>query len=569
MNEHVMGAMLVLRRQRKSLGIWMLVCIGVLIFLSTAFAADTVDGEAIIKRPNVVLMIADDMSWKDWGVYGNKFVKTPHIDKAAEEGVRFSNAYCTSPACHPSRSALLTGQDIWRLRDAAVFGGTLHNTFDSYPKMLREAGYEVAHSGKGWGPGYTEPGGWKVPPTGKSARLPQLLAARRGDGRFQSSAGVVARDAGQDDGSGAGAKRPFCFWWGTTLGHRPFNYHADNRSLKAIEIPPYLPDTPAVREDFAGYYQEIEAFDAEVGKVMEMLEKAGLTEETILIITSDHGMPWPRGKGSLYDMGTRVPLIVRWPERIKPGRVVDDFVNFIDLAPTIVELAGLPASKQMTGKSLMKILTSDRSGTIEPRRDRTHFALEAHHTDGPYRAWLGYMSCRAIRTHEYLYIRNYQRQGHPGWKPVQGGPAVAVMQKEMAADETVRRNFELCFGLRPDEELYDVKADPYQMKNLAADPRFAEVKASLKKGLTDYMRTTGDARAAGRGEVFARYPIWAGGRTQMGGYNRSGQLELFDKSKYAQWMKENFVEPAQQPPGTQQKSSTTKAQPDQVPATAK
>jgi len=243
-------------------------------------------------------------------------------------------------------------------------------------------------------------------------------------------------------------------------------------------------------------------------------------------------------------MGTRVPLIVRWPSRIKPGRVVDDFVNFIDLAPTIVEVAGLPASKQMTGKSLTKILMSDRSGTIEPRRDRTHFALEAHHTVEPYQAWLGYMSCRAIRTHEYLYIRNYPRAGHPGWRPLQGGPAVAIMQEEMAADETVRRNYQLCFGLRPDEELYDVKADPYQMKNLAADPRFAEVKASLKKGLTDYMRTTDDPRATGHGEVFARYPIWAGGRTQMGGYNRTGQLELFDKSKYARWMKENFVEPA-------------------------
>jgi arylsulfatase A-like enzyme len=486
----------------------------------TALNPDTADAEDASKRPNVVLMIADDMSWKDWGVYGNKFARTPNIDKAAGQGVRFSNAYCTSTACHPSRSALLTGQDIWRLRDAAVFGGTLHNTYDTYPAMLREAGYEVAHSGKGWGPGYPEPGGWQLPPTGKRARLHQLLAA------------------------GQGGARPFCFWWGTSLGHRPFNYRADGRSLETIETPPYLPDTRAVREDFAGYYQEVEAFDAELGKVMEMLEKAGLTEETILIITSDHGMPWPRGKGSLYDMGTRVPLIVRWPKRIKAGRVVDDFVNFIDLAPTIVELAGLPASERMTGKSLTKILQSDQSGTIEAGRDRTHLALEAHHTDGPYQAWLGYMSCRAIRTHEYLYIRNYPRQGHPGWKPVQGGPAVGIMQEEMAANETVRRNFELCFGLRPDEELYDVKTDPYQIKNLAADVRFAEVKATLKKGLTDYMRTTDDPRATGQGEVFARYPIWAGGRTQMGGYNRSGQLELFDKSKYAQWMKENFVEPA-------------------------
>ena len=264
---------------KNGLGILMVVVIfGLWAFPCIALTTDTVDAERATKRPNVLLVIADDMSWKDWSVYGNKFVKTPHIDKAAEEGVRFSNAYCTSPVCHPSRSALLTGQDIWRLRNAAVFGGTLHNTFDTYPKMLREAGYEVAHSGKGWGPGYTEPGGWKVPPTGKIARLPQLLAA------------------------GAGGEGPFCFWWGTTLGHREFNYRPDDRSLETIEMPPYLPDTRTVREDFAGYYQEVEAFDAEVGKVMEMLEKAGLTEETILIITACHGrgvravsMTWVHG----------------------------------------------------------------------------------------------------------------------------------------------------------------------------------------------------------------------------------------------------------------------------------
>ena len=346
------------------------------------------------------------MSWKDWGIYGNTFAKTPHIDRAAAEGVRFTNAYNASPVCHPSRSALLTGQDIWRLRDAAVFGGTLHDTFDTYPSMLREAGYTVAHSGKGWGPGFTEPGGWTVPPAGKVGHLPQVLA------------------------NAAGGERPFCFWWGTTLGHREFNYKPDGRTLDAIEVPPYLPDTRAVREDFGGFYQEVEAFDAEVGKVLAELEQAGLAEDTILIITSDHGQPWPRGKGSLYDMGTRVPLIVRWPRKIKPSRVVDDFVNFIDLAPTIVDAAGLAASKQMTGKSLMKILLSDGSGVIEKGRDRTHFALEAHHTVGPYQAWLGYMSGRAIRTDMHLYIRNYPRQGHPGWKPVQAGPTVGIMQKE-------------------------------------------------------------------------------------------------------------------------------------------
>ena len=122
------------------------------------------DGETVDKRPNTLLMIADDMSWKDWGVYGNTFVKTPNIDKAAAEGVLFNNAYCSSPVCHPSRSVLLTGQEIWRLRDAAVFGGTLHKDIDTYVDLLSKAGYDVAFSGKGWGPGLLSPGGRTAPP---------------------------------------------------------------------------------------------------------------------------------------------------------------------------------------------------------------------------------------------------------------------------------------------------------------------------------------------------------------------------------------------------------------------
>ncbi|MDP6523372.1 MAG: sulfatase [Kiritimatiellia bacterium] len=472
------------------------------------------DGETVDKRPNTLLMIADDMSWKDWGVYGNTFVKTPNIDKAAAEGVLFNNAYCSSPVCHPSRSVLLTGQEIWRLRDAAVFGGTLHKDIDTYVDLLSKAGYDVAFSGKGWGPGLLSPGGRTAPPTGRKSSL----------------SGVLRRDANQ----------PFCFWWGTSLGHREFTYRPDGRSLDTIELPPYIPDTLAVREDYAGYYQEVEAFDAEVGKVIRMLENAGVADNTILIITADHGMPWPRGKGSLYDLGTRVPLIVRWPARVKAGRVVDDFVSFTDFAPTFLDAGGVKVPAAMTGKSLMRILESKKSGTIEPDRDRVHLGLEAHPTTGPFEWWLGYMSCRAIRTPDFLYIRNYPRAGHRGWKPTQAGPIVGIMQKQMATDETVKRNYKLCFGLRPEEELYDVKADPHQVKNLANDPRFAESKQKLNDALISHMKATDDPRATGNGEIFAHYPVWCSkGKGQMGGYSRAGQLELFHHSKYAQWMKEN------------------------------
>ncbi|WP_337994443.1 sulfatase [Lentisphaera marina] len=467
------------------------------------------------ERPNIILMIADDMPMKDWATYGNTFAKTPNIDTMARQGLRFNNAFCGSPVCHPARSVLLTGQEIWRLRDAALFGGTLHEDITTYVDLLNKAGYDLAYSGKGWGPGALSPGGRTSPPTGRRSSL----------------AAVLKQDS----------KRPFCFWWGTILGHREFNYQPDGRSLDAITLPPYIPDTPAVRKDYAGYYQEVEAFDTEVGKVIQQLDKAGVADNTILIITSDHGMPWPRGKGSLYDLGTRVPLIIRWPARIKPGRVVNDFISFTDFAPTFLEAGDVNVPTQMTGKSLMTILESPKSGTIEAKRDRAHLGLEAHPTTGPYTWWLGYMSCRAIRTAEFLYIRNYPRDGHTGWKPTQAGPIVDIMQKQMATDETAKQHYNLCFGIRPEEELYDIKADPHQVKNLAADPRFYETKQKLSAALSEHMKLTGDPRASDDGDIFKHYPVWcSGGGRKMGGYNSAGVLEVFPEAEYADWIKKNF-----------------------------
>jgi N-sulfoglucosamine sulfohydrolase len=459
------------------------------------------------ERPNILLMIADDMSAKDWGVYGNTFATTPNIDAVARQGLTFSNAFCSSPVCHPARSVLLTGQEVWRLRDAAIFGGTLHKDIPTYVDLLQQAGYDVAYNGKGWGPGVLAPGGRTSPPTGRKARIGDIL--RQG--------------------------RPFCFWWGTTLGHREFNYRPDGRDLSAIELPPYIPDTPAVRKDYAGYYQEVEAFDAEVGKVVRQLADAGQADNTLLIITADHGQPWPRGKGSLYDLGTRVPLIVRWPTHIKPGRVVDDFVDFSDFAPTFLEIANLAVPSEMTGSSLMPLLLGEDAAT----RDRTFLGLESHPTSGPYEWWLGYMSCRAVRTAEFLYIRNYSRPGHTGWKPTQAGPIVDIMKTQMASNPTVKANYDLCFGLRSAEELYDVRTDPHQITNLADDPRYAEAKRALRESLDAHMKATDDPRATSEGEVYPNYPVWSN-KGGMGGYNRAGQLELFPQPKYTEWVKENL-----------------------------
>lgn len=486
------------------------------IFICVAFTCllHSVDLAAQEQRPNIVLMIAEDMSIKDWGVYGNTFAKTPNIDALAKQGVRFTNAYCASPMCHPARSVLLTGQEIWRLRDAAVFGGTLHKDIPTYVDLLKAAGYEVAHHGKGWAPGVLRPGGRTAAPTGRRAELAKVLSQKN--------------------------DRPFCFWWGSYYGHREFAYRPDGRSLDAIELPPYLPDSPAVRRDYAGYYQEVESYDREVGKVVRMLDEAGVADHTLLIVTSDHGMPWPQGKGSLYDLGTRVPFIVRWPARIRPGRVVDDFVSFTDLAPTFLDVAGVKTPSEMTGKSLIPVFASEASGRIEERRDRVFLGLEAHPMTGPFESWLGYMSGRAIRTSRFLYIRNYSRADETGWKPVRSGPIVGIMRSQMATDDEMKRNYRLCFGLRPEEELYEIASDPHQVNNLAHHPEFAAQKRQLSESLNQYMRATDDPRAVGNGSIFGRYPVWSSkGRNQMGGHNRAGDLELFDQADYDAWVEKN------------------------------
>jgi N-sulfoglucosamine sulfohydrolase len=252
-----------------------------------------------------------------------------------------------------------------------------------------------------------------------------------------------------------------------------------------------------------------------------MLEDRGELDNTLVVITGDNGLPFPRCKSNLYDGGTHVPLAMRWPGTIKAGRVVQDFVSLQDLAPTFLEAAGLTSPSEMTGRSLLAILTSDRSGRIDPQRDHVLTGKERH-------AWvrkdgLGY-PCRAIRTHDFLYIRNYQPDRWPAGDPTDGGepfysgrgygdiddsPTKTWMIENRDKPE-VRRLFGLAFLKRPAQELYDLHKDPNQLANVADDPAYAKAKSDLDSRLTAELRPTGDARAAGQGDTFDRYPYYGG-----------------------------------------------------------
>ena len=455
-----------------------------------AGAAAPAQRPSALRRPNIVVAIADDWSFGHAGIYGDAAVRTPVFDRIAKEGALFTHAFTASPSCTPSRAALLTGQAIHRLDDSGNLWSTLPRTHAVYPDLLEAAGYVVGYSGKGWGPGRFEPGGRDRNPAGPQFKsFDAFLQQRQAD-------------------------RPFCFWFGSTDPHRP--YSADTgTTLPAgpakVVVPPFLPDTAEVRADLLDYYFEVERFDRDVGAVVAALEKNGELENTILIVTSDNGMPFPRAKANVYDAGARMPLAIRWPAAIKAGTRIDAFVSLADLAPTLLEAAGERVPAPATGRSLLPLLR----GAADTRRDRVFIERERH--ANVRRGDLSY-PVRAIRTRDYLYIRNLRPDRWPAGDPeryfavgpfgdIDGGPSKSLLL-DRRTDPAIARLFELATAKRPAEELYHLPSDPHQMNDVAARPEHAQARTRLRAELDAWMRETGDPRAATDDDRWDRYPYY-------------------------------------------------------------
>lgn len=516
----------------------------VLLLLSTSVlrAAD---------RPNVVFAFADD-----WGRYASAYaaiekggpsdvVQTPNFDRIAKEGVLFTNAYVNAPSCTPCRSSLLSGQYFWRTGRGAILQGAHWDTsIPTYPTMLEAAGYHIGYSNKVWSPGdnpdapfggsrnrYNRQGG-------RHNAFSQFLARNRDDveGAKQTLLNEV-RGNFQDFLNDRNNDEPLCYWWGPTNCHRKWiqgsgkDFWGINPDQLQGRMPDFLPDVPIVREDFADYLGEAQAFDAGLGVLIEELERIGELDNTIIIVSGDHGAPgFPNGKCNLYDFGTQVPLAIRWPKQIPADRVVHDFVCLPDLTPTILEAASEGVPDVMTGRSLMPILTSDKSGVVDPLRDAVIVGRERHvaaaRTDNlPYPQ-------RAIRTKNFLYIRNFRPQRWPmGTGPGYGAegtmpsfellrentfvafgdldasPTKAWIALNCEQPEDQRKYFDFAFGLRPEEELYDLRSDFDQVYNVANEPRYAEAKADLAARLMKVLTETGDPRVTGAGDTFEKPPF--------------------------------------------------------------
>ncbi len=410
---------------------------------------------AAAERPNFLIFIADDMAWDDCGAYGHKTIRTPNIDKLARDGLRFDRAFLTCSSCSPSRSSLITGryphstgaeQLHWPVPEDQV----------TFPSLLRKAGYWTAAVGK-WHLGESAKAGFdKV-----NARLDQMAP--------------TLRDRPKD--------KPFLLWFAFSDPHRPYqeNTIPTPHRPEDVVVPPYLPDVPETRKDLAMYYDEIARLDGAVGEVLAELDRQKAAGETLVLFMTDNGRPFPRCKTTVYDSGIKTPFLVRYPGRVRPGGSSARLVSSIDVALTLLELAGAAPAKSFQGKSFVPLL-DDPAG--KPVREYVFAEHNWHDFDD---------HGRAARSEKYKYVRNYYPE-HPGTPPADAvrSPTFQAMRKLRDANKLTPEQMNPFVAPRPEEELYDTDADPHELRNLAADPKLKDVLGQLRAALAAWEKETGD-----------------------------------------------------------------------------
>lgn len=463
------------------------------------------------RPPNIFFAIADD-----WGLhasaYGAKWVKTPAFDRVAKEGLLFTRAYTPNAKCAPSRASILTGRNSWQLKAAANHIPYFPPEFKVWPEALAEKGWFVGHTQKGWGPGVaTNAAGENRPLTGKPFNAHKLTPPARGISNNDYAANFAAfLDAREKD-------QPWAFWYGAIEPHRGYEFGVGvakgGKELSDIEhVPGYWPDNEIIRNDMLDYAFEVEHFDQHLGRMLEELDRRGLLENTIVIVTSDHGMPFPRVKGQTYEHANHVPLAMMWKNGIaSPGRTIDQFVSFVDIAPTVVELAGLQWSQTgmapTPGQSWTEFFAE---GNARPISMRDHVLLGRERQDIGRPKDGGY-PVRGIATKDFLYLHNFEPSRWPSGNPETGyldtdaSPTKTFILQQHRRDPN-DAHWEVCFGKRPAEELYDLRRDPDCINNLAQIPEHGSTREQLKARLFARLKEQGDPRMRGEGHIFDEYP---------------------------------------------------------------
>jgi uncharacterized sulfatase len=474
------------------------------------------------RPPNILFAIADDQSYPHSSIYGQKIYHTPTFDRIAANGILFNNAFVAAPQCSPSRAAILTGRQIWQLEEAGTHASYFPNKFPVFTNTLASAGYFIGFTGKPWDPGNFIDAGWKQNPVGPEYNRKEFTTVPTTDISKTDYASNFSEFLSQKP-----ADQPFFFWYGSREPHRSYEEGSGAKAgldINGVSVPSFLPNTDFVKNDMLDYALEIEWFDKQLDKMIKMLAAAGELDNTIIVVTADNGMAFPYAKANLQEYGVHVPLAISGPGINGKQRKVNDLVSLIDLAPTFLDMAGVKHFEGITGKSLVPIFSSSKSGFIDTTRSFILTGRERHSHARPDN--VGYPA-RAIRTINYLYIENFKTDRWPagdpasqekvvlkektgdmkpileGYEDIDDSPTKSFMIKNKA---NYPKLFKLGFEKRNSEELYDIQKDPFCLHDLSGQANLAKIKAKLKNQLDQSLTAQGDPRVLGNGDIFDSYP---------------------------------------------------------------
>lgn len=465
-------------------------------------------------RPNLLIMMSDDQSFPHASAYGSKMVSTPNFDKVAKEGALFTNAFCAAPGCSPSRAAFLTGRHIWQIEEAGTHASSFPSKYLTFMEHLKLKGYHTGYTGKGWGPG-----NWKISNRNENPAGP-IYGTKKGNysQAFKNFIKAKPKD------------KPFAFWFGSSDPHRAFKKGSgleSGKKLNDAEVPTFLPDSPEIRNDLLDYAFEVERFDNDCGKFLDILSQEKMTDNTMIIVTSDNGMAFPYAKANCTEFGIHMPLAISWKKKIPGNQTIGNLLGLVDLSATIHEAFGIQAEKEypISGKSFFKLITNNQI-TKTSNDEQIIYAGRERHSSSRFNT-LGYPQ-RCIRTNQFLLIRNYKperwpagpgqkkRGGpdselgpmHNGYHDIDACPTLDYLIQGRANLE-VSKYFQLAVSKRNFEQLFKVSEDPGCINDLVGKPEYKVIQKKLSDQLTDYLVKTKDPRENANGDIFETYPRYS------------------------------------------------------------
>lgn len=496
-----------------------------------------------VKHPNILFIINDDQSFAHTSFAGSRFVKTPGFDRIATNGVYFTNCYAGSPGSAPSRSSLVTGRHHWQNEQAGQHASSWTKKYIPFVDILDANGYHTGYTGKGVDPfQYARDEGdslWrKQNAAGREYNKYKYQKSSSADPRIAKGIGLVDYyENFRDFMLQRKNDQPFYFWYGSAEPHRIYekdSWKRTGKKTEQVDVPGFLPDSEEIRGDMLDYAVEIEWADRHLCEMLNYLDSIGELDNTIIIATADNGMPFPRAKANCFEYGVHVPLAISYPAGFPAGRRVDDPIGFVDLAPTILEMAGIEPEGMlsMSGRSIVTILESEKEGVIDTTKKYVFAGRERHSSS----RWhnLGYPQ-RAIRGTEYLLIQNMRPERWPAGAPqainketaeicpmygldkdgihhaewaftdVDAAPSKSYLI-EKYKDPSVRPYFDLAYGKRTEFELYNVIHDPYCLHNLSGKVDYKEIENEMKTELIKELIRSSDPRVIGPNkDVFDTY----------------------------------------------------------------